>query len=179
MQAVLRRHARVHGGGGAAAQVHHGRGRWCGRAGRRGLRLLLRRLHRLGVLLALGCVGGDAVLRQELLQVHVLQLEVVGVVRQRLVPEGRAQEGRLWVADSAALILQLFSFVFFFTKSWKVFTDSVNDLSRSTGQCEGVNEALLGLMLWNYKLGLFLILKSPHCVSSADQIHYFIAHHLY
>lgn len=117
MQAVLRRHACVHRGGGAAAQVHHRRGRWCGRAGRRGLRLLLRRLYRLRVLLALGCVGGDSVLRQELLQVHVLQLEVVGVVRQGLVPEGRPQEGRLWVADSAALILQLFSFVLFFTKA--------------------------------------------------------------
>lgn len=118
MQAVLRRHACVHRGGGAAAQVHHGRGGRRGRRGRGGLRLLLRRRRdRLSVLVALGRVGGDSVLGQELLQVHVLQLEVVGVVRQSLVPEGRAQEGRLWVADSAALILQLFPFVLFFAES--------------------------------------------------------------
>lgn len=120
MEAVLRCHARAHRGGGAAAQVHHGRGRWGGRGGWRGLLLLLRwRRHRLWGLVALGCMGGDAVLRQELLQVHVLQLKVICIVRQGLVPEGRAEEGRLRVAASAALILQLFPFVLVFPKTWK------------------------------------------------------------
>lgn len=116
VEAVLRRHGRVNRGGGAAAEVHHGR---CGRGRRGGWRGLLRRLCCLPVLVTLGCVGGDAVLRQELLQVHVLQLEVVAIVGQGLVPESRAQESRLWVVCRAALIFQLLPFILVFSESCK------------------------------------------------------------
>lgn len=107
VQAGLGRHGRMDRRGGAAAEVHHHRRRG-GRGGGRGLlqgRLGRRRLLR--GLLALSRVGRDAVLQQELVQVHVLQLEAVPVVRQGLVPQRRTQEGRLGVAGCAALILQL------------------------------------------------------------------------
>lgn len=121
-EAGLRRHACVNRGGGAAAEVNHG-GRGRGRCGgRRGLLCLV----------ALGCVGGDAVLRQELLQVHVLQLKVVPIVGQGLVPEGRAKEGRLWVVGCAALIVQLLLFLLLFPKSCKCL-HTVISLSYSRG----------------------------------------------
>lgn len=50
----------------------------------------------------LGGARGDAVLRQELFQVHVLELEGVSIVGQRFVPQRGAQEGRL---GGAALLL--------------------------------------------------------------------------
>lgn len=59
------------------------------------------------VVVVMGGAGGDPVLRQKLLQVHVLQLKVVPIVGQGLVPEGRAKESRLWMAGCAALIVQL------------------------------------------------------------------------
>ena len=55
------------------------------------------------VVVVVGGAGGDTVLRQELFQVHVLQLEGVSVVGQRLVPQRGAQEGRL---GGAALLIQ-------------------------------------------------------------------------
>lgn len=93
MEAGLRRHARVNRCGGTAAEVNHGgrgRGRWRGL-----LQRGLRRLRRLRGLVALGRVGGDAVFRQELLQVHVLQLKGVSIVGEGFVPQRGAQEGRL------------------------------------------------------------------------------------
>lgn len=114
LEAVLRHHARVNRSGGPAAEVHH-RGRWGGRRGG------LRRLCSLRGLVALGRVGGDAVLGQELLQVHVLQLKVVPVVGQGLVPQGGPEEGRLWVAACAALIFQLFLFLLVFSEHCEGF----------------------------------------------------------
>lgn len=49
-------------------------------------------------MLAVVVLGGarrDAVLGQELFQVHVLELEGVSIVGQCLVPQRGAQEGRL------------------------------------------------------------------------------------
>lgn len=45
------------------------------------------------VVVVLGGAGGNAVLRQELFQVHVLQLEGVSIVGQGLVPQRGAEEG--------------------------------------------------------------------------------------
>lgn len=56
-------------------------------------------------MLAVVVLGGarrDAVLGQELFQVHVLKLESVSIVGQRLVPQCGTQEGRL---GGAALLL--------------------------------------------------------------------------
>lgn len=83
-----------------AAEVHHGvRGH--GRGLRQDWRLVLVLVV---VVVVLGGAGGDAVLGQELFQVHVLELEVVPVVRQGLVPQRGAQEGGL---RCAALLLQV------------------------------------------------------------------------
>lgn len=101
-QTGLRRHGRVDGGGGAAAEVHHG-----GRGRRGGRGLLHGGLWRLRGLLTLGRVRRDAVFLQELLQVHVLQLEVVSIVGEGLVPQSRTEESRLGVVGRAALILEL------------------------------------------------------------------------
>lgn len=110
-QAGLRRHGRVDRGGGAAAEVHHG-----GRGRRGGRGLLHRGLWRLRGLLALSRVGRDAVLLQELLQVHVFQLEVVSIVGEGLVPQSGAEEGRLGVVGRAALILELLLLLFLLSK---------------------------------------------------------------
>lgn len=73
------------------AEVHHGvRGR--GRGLRHDWRLARRSVW-LVLVMVLGGAGGDAVLGQELFQVHVLELEVVSVVGQGLVPQRGAQEG--------------------------------------------------------------------------------------
>lgn len=115
VQAGLRRHGRVNRRGGTAAEVHHG-GR--GRGRRWGLlQRGLWRLHRLLGLLALSRICGDAVFRQELLQVHVFQLKVVPIVGQGFVPQGRTQEGRLWVAGRAAFIVELLFLLLILPKS--------------------------------------------------------------
>lgn len=71
------------------AEVHH-RGRGRGRGLRHDWRLAWRSVRL--VLVVVG-VGGDAVLGQELFQVHVLELEGVSVIGQGLVPQRGAQEG--------------------------------------------------------------------------------------
>lgn len=103
VQAVWRDDACVHGGGGVATEVHHRR-RGRGRNRRHDGRLAWGNVRLALVVAVMGRAGRDAVLRQELLQVHVLQLEVVSVVGEGLVPQGGAQEGRL---GDAALLLQL------------------------------------------------------------------------
>lgn len=92
MQAVWRDHARVYGRGGVVAEVHHGV-RWRGRGLRHDWRPARRSVRLVLVVMVLGGAGGDAVLGQELFQVHVLELEVVSVIGQGLVPQRGAQEG--------------------------------------------------------------------------------------
>lgn len=106
VQTVRRDDARVYGGGGVVTEVHH-RGRGCGRGLRHDWRLAwwsVRLVLVVVVVVVVGGAGGDTVLRQELFQVHVLQLEGVSVVGQRLVPQRGAQEGRL---GGAVLLIQV------------------------------------------------------------------------
>lgn len=87
-------------------EVHH-RGRGCGRGLRHDWRLAWWSVWLVlvvVVVVVVGGAGGDTVLRQELFQVHVLQLEGVSVVGQRLVPQRGAQEGRL---GGAVLLIQV------------------------------------------------------------------------
>lgn len=74
------------------AEVHH-RGRRCGRGLGHDWWLAWWTVRLVLIVVVLGGAGGNAVLRQELLQVHVLQLEGVPVVGQGLVPQRGAQEG--------------------------------------------------------------------------------------
>lgn len=82
-------------------EVHH-RWRRCGRGLRHDWRLARRSVRLVLAVVVLGGARGDAVLGQELFQVHVLELEGVSIVGQRLVPQRGAQEGRL---GGAALLL--------------------------------------------------------------------------
>lgn len=109
LEAALTGHGRVYGGGGPAAEVNHtGRGRW----GRGSLLLAL--------VVLCGVGGGDAVLRQKLLQVHVFQLKGVSIVGQGLVPQGRAQKSRLWGVGSTDIFFQLL--LLLFPKTFKSHT---------------------------------------------------------
>lgn len=100
----------MNGGGGVAAEVHHGGRRRRGPDGRGWGR---QRDTVVLLLLLLRGAGGDAILGQELLQVHVLQLEAVAIVGQRLVPQGGPQEGRM---RGAAPLVQLVLLVAIFDK---------------------------------------------------------------
>ena len=59
-------------------------------------------------------VDGDAVLRQELVQVHVLELEVVAVVGQGAVPQCRPKEG---TAKVQHIVVHIFKLVLIYKHS--------------------------------------------------------------
>lgn len=73
------------GGADSVAEVHNGD---------RGPLLLLLLLRTLA-LLVLWWTGWNAIFRQKLFKVHVLQLKIVAIVRQGLIPKYWAQEGRV------------------------------------------------------------------------------------
>lgn len=69
-----------------------GRWRCCGRAGRL---LPFKLCHRQQQVLGqVGWAGRDAILQQELIQVHVLQVERLAIIGDGLVPDGRHEGGR-------------------------------------------------------------------------------------
>lgn len=69
------------------------------------------------VVVMVGGARGNAILRQEFLQVHVLQLETIPIVGQGLVPQRGAQEGRL---GGAVVLLQVLLLLLLFTEHYKM-----------------------------------------------------------
>lgn len=104
----------VYRGGGVVTEVHHKRRRCVCGLGNIWLAGWGMWLVLTGVVL--GGAWWNTILRQELLQVHVVQLEVVAIIWQHLVPECGAQKGRL---RGALLLVQLLLLLTLFTEGYR------------------------------------------------------------